>query len=83
MANIEDHRRLTAIERLRFDRYAAKLHRLGPRATAEFLSEIGQEHGIARAVLSRAETWTGQLTTEMVRAAGAGCFPPRPLRCLP
>jgi hypothetical protein len=83
MTNTHDHRPLTAIERLRFDRSAAKLDRLGARCTAEFLAEVGQQHGIAMDVLTRAENWTSKLSPEMLRTAGADRFPPRPLRCVP
>jgi hypothetical protein len=79
----DDRPPLSQIDRLRLDRSAAQLHRLGARATSEFLAEIGMQHGIALDVLTRAENWARQLTPEMIRTAGADRFPPSPLRCVP
>ena len=61
---------------LRFQRGAEHLHRLGPRATAEFLAEIVRAHGIERDVAARLDAWRDALTPELVRAAGADRFPP-------
>lgn len=57
---------------LRLQRQAIRLHQLGPRPLAEFISEIIGRHPDLQA---RVDAYT-RLTPEMVRAAGAEGFPP-------
>lgn len=61
---------------LRYRLGAEHLNRLGARATAELLAEIGRSHGIEDDILRRLDGWR-LLTPVMVRAAGADRFPPR------
>ena len=61
---------------LRYRRGAEHLHRLGARAAAEFLAEVGRAHGIEDDVLARLDLWRDLLSPEVVEAAGAGGFPP-------
>jgi hypothetical protein len=52
------------------------LHRLGPRAMAEFLAEIAAAQGCGAELLARLDDWRARLTPELVRAVGADRFPP-------
>lgn len=54
---------------------AEHLHRLGFRATAEFLSEMIRRIGGRSSVIDLLEDYQRSLTPEMVRAAGADRFP--------
>ena len=66
---------LDPLDRLHLQRGAEHLHALGPRATAEFLAEVGHRIGGTPCILG--------LTPRMVRLAGGDRFPPRPLRLVP
>ncbi len=61
-------------------RGAEHVHRLGPRATAEFLAELGTAHGITADVLDRLEAWRklkpAQLAAVLDAYAGGRQFPP-------
>lgn len=72
---------MTALDRLRLDRGAEHLHRLGARATAELLAEVASRIGGAPAILATLAEWE-RLTPGQVRAARASGFPPR-LRTAP
>ena len=61
---------------LRFRRGGEHLHRLGARAVAEMLAEIGEAHGITGDVLQRLEAWR-ELSPEILAAVlGRQQFPP-------
>ena len=72
---------MTALGRLRLDRGAAHLHRLGERATAEFLTELARRIGGEPAICGLLAEYAA-LTPGQVRAARASGFPPR-LRAAP
>jgi hypothetical protein len=65
---------LTPTDRLRLRRGAEHLHRLGPRAYAEFILEISTTRRCRQHALERLDQWRG-LTPELVRAAGGDQFP--------
>jgi hypothetical protein len=67
---------------IRLQRGAAHLHRLGARATAEFLAEVGSRIGGLPCILSLLTDYERRLTSEMLRATGGDRFPPR-LRAVP
>ena len=69
---------LSPIDRLRLQRNAERLYRLGPRAFAEMLVEFGAETGTAERIIKKLEDYA-RLTPEMLRATGGDRFP-RPLR---
>ena len=66
----------------RLQRGAEHLHRLGPRAMAEFLAELGSRIGGTPACLLLLNGY-GHLTSGQVRSAGGDCFAPRPLALVP
>lgn len=70
------------LDGLRVQRGAEHLHRLGARATAEFLTELANRIGGMPAVIGLLNEY-GRLNPGMVRAAGADRFPARPLRAVP
>ena len=61
-----------------FRRQVERLHRLGPRATAELLAEIGGERGIQTIVDQKLERYT-ELDPEALEATGGDDFPPNPI----
>ncbi len=63
---------------LRFRRQVEHLHRLGPRATAELLAEIGAERGITTIIDRKLERYA-ELDPEAMAAAGGGDFWPAPM----
>ena len=67
---------------LRFRRQVEHLHRLGPRATAELLAEIGVERSIMTIIDRKLATYAG-LDPAAVEAIGGGDFWPAPLREVP
>jgi hypothetical protein len=69
---------VAGLERLRLERGAAHLHRLGPRATAELLAALTARIGGGPALLGLLAEYE-RLSPGMVRAAGGDRFPPRPL----
>jgi hypothetical protein len=75
--------KLDNLDRLRFERGAAHLHRLGARATAELLAEVAESIGGAPCILARLADYERRLTPAMVRAADADRMPSRPLRRVP
>ena len=62
----------------RFERQVKHLHNLGPRAVAEFLSEIATTTGQSRFIAARLQVYA-KLDPEIVRAVGGDRFPPMPL----
>ena len=63
---------------LRFRRQVEHLHRLGPRATAELLAEIGAERGITTIIDRKLERYA-ELEPETLEAAGGDRFWPAPV----
>jgi hypothetical protein len=61
---------------LRLRRGAEHLRRLGSRAVAEFLAEIGRRYGCEEAILDQLAEWRERLTSANIRAAGADRFAP-------
>ena len=55
---------------------AQHLHDLGARPTAEFLKELGAEHGITHRIADKLDTWRMRLTPAMVRGVGGHRWPP-------
>ena len=64
---------------VKFRRQVEHLHRLGPRAVAELLAEIGAECSIMTLVDQKLTTYTG-LNPTALEAAGGDTFWPVPLR---
>lgn len=73
---------MSTLDSLRLQRGAEHLHRLGPRATAEFLSELACRIGGAPAIMALLTEY-GRVSPGMVRAAGGDRFPPRVLHVVP
>lgn len=65
--------RLDSFSQLRLQRGAEHLNRLGPRATAEFLAEIGEAIGGLPAIMGRL-TEHERLQPDMLRATGGDHF---------
>jgi hypothetical protein len=61
---------------LRLERGAAHLVRLGPRAVAELLSQIGATHNCTSDILDVLDTFRS-LTPQMLRCTGGDRFPVR------
>ena len=59
---------------LRLQRGAEHLHRLGPRATAEFIVQIVKERRDLTGTLALLDQWRARLSPEMVRLVGADRF---------
>ena len=64
--------------RLRFRRQVERLHRLGPRATAELLAEIGADRGIATVIDQKIDAYV-DLGAGALEAAGGDDFWQPPL----
>jgi hypothetical protein len=74
---------LHPLDRLRLQRGAEHLHALGPRATAEFLAEVGHRIGGIPCILGLLGECEQRLTPRMIRLDGGDRFPHRPLRAVP
>jgi hypothetical protein len=74
---------LHPITRLRLQRDVEHLHALGSRATAEFIVDLTEKIGGLPAALALLAEYERRLTPEMIRLAGGGRFPPRPLHPVP
>jgi hypothetical protein len=59
------------------------LHRLGPRATAEFLGDVADQIGGMPAIVALLAEYERRLSPAMLRATGGDRFPPRRLRAVP
>ena len=64
---------------LAFRRKVERLHRLGPRITAELLAEIGAERGIQTIIDQKLDAYS-ELDPRMIEAAGGSDFWPAPIR---
>jgi hypothetical protein len=71
----------TDIGDVRFWRAVEQQWRLGPRALAAFLDELGAEH-LIRTEIELKLRWYSRLDADTVRAVGGDRFPP-PLTLLP
>lgn len=70
-------------DRIRFERGATHLWRLGPRATAEFLAEIADAIGGRPAIARLLAAYETRLSPELLRAVGGDRFPSRRPRAVP
>ena len=68
---------------LRLQRGAEYLHGLGPRATAEFLAEIGIAAGCLPLILGRLAEYERRLDPVILRRVGGDRFPSRALLAVP
>ena len=59
---------------LRLQRGVEQLHRLGPRATAEFLAEIADEIGGISAIIKLLTEYGRRTTPDILRAIGGDRF---------
>lgn len=64
---------------LRWHLAAVRLHGLGARAFADAVAEAAQTHPAGADLLAVFETYATRLCADVIRAAGADRFPPRPL----
>jgi hypothetical protein len=71
---------LDPLMRLRLQRGTEHLHKLGARATAEFLAQVAGQIGGMPAIMSLLAEY--ECRPAMVRAAGGDRFPPRPLHAV-
>ena len=77
-----DHRALqdsAEIGSARWERQIERLHRLGPRPTAELLIEIARDTGRPDIVVGRLQEYA-RLDSEIVRAVGGDRFPAMPFQ---
>ena len=65
------------LDRLRLQRGAEHLHRLGARATAEFVAELAARIGGMPAAVGLLTEYERRLTPGMIAAAGGDRFPTR------
>ncbi len=70
-------------DRARLDRGAEHLHRLGARATAEFLAELSAVIGGMPATLWLLADYEHRLDPKRLRATGGHRMVPRPIRAVP
>ncbi len=63
---------------MRFRRQVLRLHRLGPRVTAELLAEIGAERSIQTIIDKKLDTYV-ELDPEAIEATGGDKFWPVPI----
>ena len=71
------------IDNVRYQRQVLHLHRLGPRAVAEFLTEIGKQADCAPAIFDLLTEYQDRLTPELIRQAGGDRFARIPLLLVP
>ena len=74
---------LNSIDRGRLDRGVEHLHRLGSRATAEFLVELATIIGGRPAILQLLSEYERRLSPELLRAAGGHRTTTRRPRAVP
>jgi hypothetical protein len=68
---------------MRLQRGADHLHKLGPRATAEFLAELASRIGGGPAISALLYEFERRLTPEMLAVTGGDRFPASPVRAVP
>ncbi len=64
---------------MRFRHQVLRLHRLGPRVTAEFLAELGAERSIQTVIDQKLDTYAA-LDPETLKVTGGDGFWPVPVR---
>jgi dihydroxyacid dehydratase/phosphogluconate dehydratase len=74
--------KLDHLDRLRLERGVEHLHRLGPRATAEFLTEVADHIGGMPAIIGTLLEYERRLSPDLLRVVGGDRFPRRPLRVM-
>jgi hypothetical protein len=74
---------LDNLAKLRLQRGAEHLCRLGPRATAEFLGEVADRVGGMPCILDRLREYERRLSPDLLRRVGGDRFPPRSLHLVP
>ena len=74
---------LDPLDRLRLQRGAEHLHRLGARATAELLAEVADRIGGLPCILGLLGEYQQRLSPQMLRTVGADRLPARRLRVVP
>jgi hypothetical protein len=74
---------LSSLDRARLDRGAEHLHRLGARATAEFLTKLSATIGGGPAIMRLLAEYEDTLDPELLRAAGGHRMLPRRPRAVP
>jgi hypothetical protein len=74
---------LDKLDRLRLQRGAEHLHRLGARATAELLAEVADRIGGMPCIIGLLSEYERRLSPRAIRLAGGDRFPRRPLRVVP
>ena len=67
---------LKAVRRMRLERAAICVHRMGPRVFFELLKEVGQHNNCEADVAARLESYAAKLTPEMIAVTGADRFAP-------
>lgn len=70
----------TYLADLRFARDVEAFHRLGARALAEMLAELGREHLLQTAIEAKLRRYVERLDLALLRAVGGDRFPPSPMR---
>ena len=70
-------------DRMRLDRGAEHLHRLGARATSEFLAELAATIGGQPAIFRLLAEYQNRLSPDLLRAAGGHRMPPHRPRAVP
>jgi hypothetical protein len=68
---------------VRFVRQVERLHRLGPRATGEFLAELGADHFLATEIEVKIVKFIAALDPDVLAVVGGDCVPPIPLHLVP
>lgn len=68
---------------LQLQRGTEHLHTLGPRALAGFLEDLAGRMGGMPAILGLLAEYRARMSLDMVLAARADRFPPRPLSLVP
>ena len=71
------------LDRARLDRGAEHLQQLGPRATAEFLTELAAAIGGGPAILRLLADYQNRLSPALLHSAGGHRFPTRRPRAVP
>jgi hypothetical protein len=74
---------LDPFTRMRFERGAQHLHRLGPRAVSEFVLEVADQIGGLPCIVDQLGQYERRLTPAMVRMTGGDRSPPRLPRAVP
>ena len=70
---------ISPLDALRLQRGVEHLHNLGPRATAELMTELTTRIGGMPALLRLLEEYQNRLSPKLLRSAGGHRFPRRPL----